>query len=91
MSDYIPKDNTLSLFKNDRKETENHPDYKGSGVVHGTDVWVSAWINTAKNGTKYMSLKVEDKQAAHDQGMGQAQQAAQPSEKFVCEDEGIPF
>jgi hypothetical protein len=52
------KDNAGSLFKNDRKETEKHPDYKGSATIDGVDYWLSAWINVSQkdNKTKYMSL-----------------------------------
>jgi uncharacterized protein (DUF736 family) len=52
-------DNNLSgaLFKNDKKETEKHPDYKGSCEIDGTEYWVSSWLNESKNGRKYLSLK----------------------------------
>ena len=57
-------DNTDSgaLFKNDKKETEKHPDYKGSLNVKGTDYWINAWIKEAKSGIKYMSLSVQPKE-----------------------------
>ena len=60
MSDY---DNTNSgaLFKNDKKATEKHPDYKGSVNADGTDYWLSAWLKTDKNGNKYMSLGLTPK------------------------------
>lgn len=60
MADY---DNTNSgaLFKNERKETEKHADYRGSLNVDGTDYWVSSWIKTSKNGQKFMSLSVKRK------------------------------
>lgn len=56
-------DNTNSgaLFKNDKKTSEKHPDYKGSISVGDGEYWISAWINTSKNGVKYMSLKVTPK------------------------------
>ena len=59
-------DNTNSgaLFKNDKKETEKHPDYKGSVNVGGTEYWLSAWIKTSKQGTKFMSLSVKPRDEA---------------------------
>ena len=60
MSEY---DNTNSgaLFKNDNKESERHPDYKGSLNVGGVDHWVSSWIKVSKSGQRYMSLSVKPK------------------------------
>lgn len=48
------------LFKNDRKETEKHPDYKGSVNFNGQDCWLSAWLKDGKSG-KFMSLSVTPK------------------------------
>lgn len=53
--------NTGALFKNNRKETEKHPDYTGSVNVGGHDHWLSAWLKTDKNGNKFMSLSVKRK------------------------------
>lgn len=41
----MPYDNTNrgSIWKNDRKETENHPDFTGTLNVDGQEFWVSAW------------------------------------------------
>ena len=58
--------NKGALFKNDRKEKDTHPDYKGSINIDGKDYWLSAWVNTAKNsGAKYFGLSVQPKE---DQG-----------------------
>lgn len=42
MADY---DNTNrgSIWKNQKKETENHPDFTGELNVNGVEFWVSAW------------------------------------------------
>lgn len=56
---YEMKDGQGSLFKNKRKETDNHPDYTGSVMIDGVERWLSAWIKTPKNGgEKYMSLSI---------------------------------
>ncbi len=60
---YEMKDGTGSLFKNERKETDTHPDYKGSAKLNGVDHWLDAWINTANDGSKYMSLKIKPKES----------------------------
>lgn len=63
---YEQRDNSGSLFKNDKKESENHPDYNGSAMVNGTEMWMSAWLKTSTSGKKFMSFsfKPKDQQAA---------------------------
>ena len=49
MSDY---DNTNrgSIWRNEKKTTDSHPDFTGSLDVNGTQYWVSAWKR--KDGAK---------------------------------------
>ena len=54
------RDNSGALFKNDRKKTDNHPDYNGSALIGGVDMWISAWIEKS-NGKTYMSLAFKPK------------------------------
>lgn len=35
--------NRGAIWKNDDKQDEKHPDFKGSLNVNGVDYWVSAW------------------------------------------------
>jgi hypothetical protein len=92
MTDY---DNTNRgvLFKNDRKETDNHPDYTGKIDIDGTEYYLSAWIKEGKNG-KFMSLsrgkstadKAEGKKSDKPEAKGKARQ---DREDFA--DDDIPF
>ncbi len=84
---YEQKPNSGSLFRNDKKETDAHPDYTGSGLVDGMgDVWLSAWINTAKDGSKYMSLKFKPKETRGEPKRGYDLPAAD-----LGDDSDIPF
>ena len=53
------KDNSGVLFKEEKK-SEKHPDYKGNCLINGKQMYIAAWINTAENGKKYMSLSFTD-------------------------------
>jgi uncharacterized protein (DUF736 family) len=68
------------LFKNDEKETDNHPDYTGKLDVRGEEFYLSAWIKTSKKGQKFMSLSVKA-----------AQQQEQKRGAKKPEDDSIPF
>jgi uncharacterized protein (DUF736 family) len=76
--------NRGSLFKNDRKDDAKFPDYKGSINVDGTDYWLSAWIKISKDGNKFMSLSVKNKNA---------DASLQPKKKVKQEefDDSMPF
>lgn len=50
------------LFKNDKGDNANRPDYRGSCVIGGVDYNVSGWIKASKkSGDKYMSLSFQAK------------------------------
>ena len=88
---YERKDMTGSLFKNDRKETDNHPDYKGSALINGVDHWLDAWINTGQDGSKYMSLKMKPKEAQRT-GVGNSQNFNRaPADLDDDLDDSVPF
>lgn len=81
---YEPKPGSLSLFKNDRKEKDTHPDYKGDGMdLDGNMVWVSAWIKEGAKG-KFMSLSIQRK----DQQQGGA---AKPAVEAAKADNGMDW
>jgi hypothetical protein len=54
--------NRWTLNKNDRKEKDTHPDYKGSLNVDGVDYWIDGWIKEGANG-KFISGSLKPKEA----------------------------
>ena len=74
------------LFRNDRKETEKHPDYKGSINVEGEDRWLSAWLREGKDGKKYLSISTQAKQGEASPSGARPRQA-----EVVMDSEDIPF
>lgn len=59
---YEQREGQGSLFKNDDKKTDSHPDYRGDCTINGVKCWLSAWIKEGKNG-KFMSLAIKPKEA----------------------------
>lgn len=63
---YEQRDNSGSLFKNDKREKDTHAHAKGKAMIGGVMYWVSAWTKTDKNGNKWQSLgfqKMENQNA----------------------------
>ena len=56
------RDGSGILFKNNKKESDNHPDYKGEMTVAGVEYRLSAWIKQGNTG-KFMSLALTPKNA----------------------------
>lgn len=55
-----------SLFRNQKREKDSHPNLTGSARINGVDYWVSCWSKPTKDGSdKWLSLafKPKDEQA----------------------------
>lgn len=63
MAAFEHKENSGSVFKNDKKEKDSDPDYRGSALIDGTEHWVSGWINESNKGHKYLRLSFQPKDA----------------------------
>lgn len=59
---YEQRDNSGSMFVNDKKETDNHPDRTGTALIGGREYWVSGWVKKDKNGNPWMSLAFKAKE-----------------------------
>jgi hypothetical protein len=61
---YEMKELSGSLFKNQKKEKDTHPNATGSALIDGVEYWVSAWTKEDKNGNKWQSLAFKPKDEA---------------------------
>ena len=90
MADYDNRNSGI-LSKNDRREKDTHPEYRGSINVDGKDYWLSAWVKERKDGSgKFFSLSVQPKeaQAAVSNGGGKP---ASYANRDMPDDSDIPF
>jgi len=54
------KPNKGAIFKNDKKESDKHPDYRGGINVDGKEYDIALWLNTSAKGVKYFSASVSE-------------------------------
>lgn len=59
---YELRNNSGSLFKNDRRTKDSHPEYSGTIMVDGQEYWISGWVKDGGKG-KFFSLSVKPKEA----------------------------
>lgn len=78
--------NRGALFKNDKREKESHPEYKGSINVGGNEYWLSAWVKEGKRG-KFFSLSVKAKDDVQREAVAKLKEIVE--EPF--HDDDIPF
>ena len=78
------KDNSFTLFNNDKKGNEKAPELKGRGLFNGEEVRIAIWKRTGKTGVEYWSGTIEknDKPA-------EARKEETPVEDAVADE--IPF
>ena len=85
-------DNELKgvLFKNEDKQSDKHPDYRGDCTIEGVAYFMDAWLNTAESGRKYMSFrfKRKDKQGT---SVPVKTQAGKVERRSTDMDDDIPF
>ena len=79
---YEQKDNSGSLFKNDKKEKDTHPNATGSCLIDGVEYWISSWTKEGAKG-KWQSLAFKRKE--------EKPAAKRPEDKTFSDDSDIPF
>ena len=71
-------DNELTgiLSRNDRKEKDTHPDFKGNATINGVDYWIDAWTQERKDGSGRKFFKLKFKAKDQQQANGGARKPA---------------
>lgn len=82
---YEQKDNTFTLFNNDKKGNEKAPDFKGKGLVSGVEVRIAVWQRKSASGIEYMAGSIEEVVKPD-----LPEKPAEPDKEVVVDDE-IPF
>ena len=85
---YVPKEGSGSLFKNDRKTTDNHPDYTGSIMVNNKEHYLSAWVKEGKKG-KFFSVSIGKEKLP--MGFKAAGSDELPKSEPFIDDSDLPF
>jgi hypothetical protein len=55
------KEGSGALFKNNDRQKDTHPEYRGDILINGEEYWLSAWVKDGKNG-KFFSLAAKKKE-----------------------------
>ena len=84
---YEMKEGSASLFKNNKKVSENHPDYTGSIMLQGKEHYLSAWIKESAKVGKYFSISVGKEK----QPVGFKAAGSDELPKHTLEDSDLPF
>lgn len=58
---YETRDNSGTLFRNEKKEKDTHPNMNGTCMIDGVEYWISAWTKEGAKG-RFQSLAFKRKE-----------------------------
>ena len=85
MTEYS-NENRGAIWRNDKKETDKHPDFTGKLDVEGTEYWVSAWKRTGDQPANAPALRFSVKRKEESRSAPPPKEA--PADNF---NDDIPF
>lgn len=83
---YTPSEGKGTIFRNDRKAADNHPDWRGTAMVNGALVEIALWSREGKRGEFY-SVSISNAR----ERQPQPQREAAPRREEAPMTDDIPF
>lgn len=89
---YEKKDMTGTLFKNDKREKDTHPNATGTAIINGVEYWVSAWTKDGQKG-KFQSLSFKPKEERREEIKRDTSRREPDRNSYgdLADDDEIPF
>ena len=87
------KNNCGAIFKNNNKNTDKQPDYRGSVTVDNKDYEIALWLRKSEKGTSYFSVALSEPYKKEDKTPIAPQPALpKPTNNEYTEQDGdLPF
>lgn len=84
--------NRWTLFKNENRATDKHPEYSGTLNVDGVEFWLNGWIKEGRKGKFFSgSIKRKDNQMANLRDELNAKSPQAPARGHAPIDDDVPF
>lgn len=87
MANNQQRDNSGVCFRNDKREKDTHPNYRGNCMVDGVEYWMDSWIKEGAKG-KFLTFSFKRKDASQSQS---SNRQSKPSFHDDLNDELPPF
>lgn len=89
MAEYIHKEGKGSLFINDYKTTDAHPDFRGKAMWKGEIIEISLWEGETQAGVKKFSVSISEprQKSTTPQRVVSSEKPAAATRKFTPQDD----
>lgn len=90
---YEHKEGKGTIFPNDYKQQESHPDYRGKAMWKGELIEISLWAGETQAGVEKFGVAISEPRAQKDKPQGFVKQNAQAYKKPAApeREDDIPF
>tara|TARA_Y100001973_G_C4991000_1_gene228922 strand:- start:255 stop:530 length:276 start_codon:yes stop_codon:yes gene_type:complete len=91
MSEFERKDLTATLFENDYKEQEKHPDWKGEALINNEKFFISGWDRSTSQSKPYISISFQTEEEAKKYRKNKDEVQKQTNKSDKSDNSDLPF